>query len=173
MAMGSCASRLATADLRTSPFAVTHRIRLGTRPLNLAVTPTGRVYWGEYFSNHARGDIAIFGSLDFGETWDVFYIFPKNTIRHIHGIFYDRRRDSHWILTGDENEECKIMRASCDLRDIDIVIASSQQARAVCVNMAQEGLYCASDAPNEANYIYRLGMNEAVKRLAAINGSSL
>src|SRR5947209_3961439 len=114
-------------------FRVSHPIERGTRPLHLASTPEGRLYWGEYFDNAARDEVHIYGSDDCGLTWEVAYTFPKRAIRHVHNIVYDQWEHCLWVLTGDDGPECRILRASCDFRQVDTVISGNQQARAVAL----------------------------------------
>ena len=97
-------------------FRVTHRILRGTRPLHIAVTPEDRLYWGEYFDNPDRDEVHVYASADQGATWDVAYTFAKGEIRHIHNIVSDAWENCLWMLTGDNGEECRILRASCDFR---------------------------------------------------------
>ena len=154
-------------------FRISHRISRGIRPLNIAVTDDDWILWGEYFDNSGRDEVYIYGSKDYGETWDVVHAFPKGKIRHIHNIVYDRWEKCLWILTGDYGEECKIIQASCDLKEMDVILCGNQQGRAVAIIPTQEALFFASDTPLETNYVYRLDRSRKVSRLAALSGSSL
>src|SRR6266700_1362587 len=95
-------------------FQVTHSLQRGTRPLNIAVTPDSHIFWGEYFDNLARDEVHIYGSEDRGASWKIVHSFPKNSIRHVHNIVYDRWEDCLWVLTGDIGEECRVLRVSRD-----------------------------------------------------------
>ncbi len=154
-------------------FRVTHKILQGTRPLNIAVTPSGQAYWGEYFDNPSRDEVHIYASNDHGSTWQIAYTFSKGTIRHIHNIVYDRWENCLWILTGDDGAECRILRASCDLKTIDVALAGNQQARAVAMVPAAEGLYFSSDTPLEANHIYHLDRSAKLSILHSLDSSSI
>jgi hypothetical protein len=153
-------------------FCVTHRVARGTRPLHITATPTGGVFWGEYFDNAARDEVHIYGSRD-GKTWDTAYTFPRGAIRHVHNIVYDQWENCLWILTGDYGEECRILRAACDFSRVETVLQGNQQARAVALVPVQDGLYFSSDTPLEPNFIYRLDRSGNLSRLAAIGGSSI
>jgi len=153
-------------------FKVTHRVDRGTRPLNLTVTNRDWVFWGEYFDNVGRDEVSIYGSQERGEKWEVVHTFPKGTVRHVHNIVYDRWDDCLWVLTGDYGNECKIIRASCNWKDVDVVLSGDQKTRAVALVPTREALYFASDTPLEANYIYRLDRSGALGRIATISGSS-
>ena len=154
-------------------FQVTWRVRRGTRPLDLVVTPAGAVYWGEYFDNPKREPVHVYGSLDGGRTWEVVYTFPAGSIRHVHSITYDRYADCLWVLTGDYGRECGIMRVSPDWRTVETMLSGSQQTRAVHPVPMPDGLYFATDTELEMNSIYRLGRDGSLERLASIAGSGM
>jgi hypothetical protein len=156
-----------------SEFRVTHTIARGTRPLHITVVPGGAVFWGEYFDNAARDEVHIYASSDGGATWNVAHTFPKGAIRHVHNIVHDPWADCLWILTGDYGDECRILRANCDLRSIETVLKGNQQARAVALVPTEDGLYVSSDTPLEQNFIYRLSRDGAWSRLAPISSSSI
>lgn len=154
-------------------FRVSHRIERGTRPLHIASTPNGRLFWGEYFDNRDRDEVHIYGSHDGGLTWDVAYTFIKGTVRHVHNIVYDQWEDCLWILMGDYGTECQILRASLDLRAMDVVLSGTQQARAAALIPMRDAIYFSSDTPLESNHIYRLTRNGAVSKVANIAGPSI
>ena len=154
-------------------FRISCRIPRGTRPLHIATTPQGHLYWGEYFDNPGRDEVHIYASSDRGDTWHVAYTFPKGAIRHVHNIVYDSWQNCLWILTGDNGCECRILRASCELKDVETVLSGNQQARAVAAVPSEEGLYFSSDTPLEKNFIYRLNSDGNLARLAELNGSSI
>ena len=106
-------------------------------------------------------------------TWQIAYSFPKNSIRHIHNIIYDRWGNYFWVLTGDVGEECRVLRASLDWKHVETVMSGNQQARAVAAVPTADGLYFASDTPLEQNYIYKLDRQNKLTRLAEINASVL
>ena len=136
--VGAVPGALVTRTPGSNEFRVTHRIQRGTRPLHITAVPSGKIYWGEYFDNRERAEVHIYVSTDRGRTWQIAYTFPAGSIRHVHNIVYDRWGDCLWILTGDEGAECKVLRASCDLRSVEVVLAGNQQARAVAAIPTQE-----------------------------------
>jgi hypothetical protein len=162
--------RLAAGE---SAFRVSHRVLRGTRPLNMAVTPPDQILWGEYFDNPHREEVHIYSSLDRGATWDVAYTFPRGAIRHVHNIVYDQWENCLWILTGDDGAECRILRASCDFSVVDVVLSGKQQARAVALVPAPEGIYFSSDTPFEINHVYRLDRRGNLAELAELSSSSI
>jgi hypothetical protein len=140
-------------------FRITHRVRRGMRPLNIAVAPDGRALWGEYFDNPRRDEVHIYGSTDGGESWGVIYTFPRRSIRHVHNIVYDRWAGCFWVLTGDLGRECRILRMSEDWKTLEEVREGDQQARAVALVPTAGGLFFASDTPLEKNHIYCMDRN--------------
>jgi len=154
-------------------FAATYTITRGTRPLHITAVPNGTVFWGEYFDNASRDEVHIFASTDQGQIWNVAYTFPRGAIRHVHNIVHDPWADCLWVLSGDYGDECRILRASCDFTEVEAVLQGNQQARAVALVPAEDGLYFSSDTPLELNHIYRLDRRGALTQLSAISSSSI
>jgi hypothetical protein len=154
-------------------FTITHRIRRGTRPLHITATPDGRVYWGEYFDNPNRDEVHIYVSTDRGRSWDVAYTFPRHSIRHVHNIVHDEYGSGLWILTGDDTDECKILHASADFKDVEVALCGDQQARAVALVPMTDAVYFASDTPLERNHIYSLDRSGSVTKAADIASSCI
>ena len=154
-------------------FKVSHRVLRGTRPLHIATTPDDHVYWGEYFDNPDRHEVHIYASSDHGSTWEVAYTFPRGAVRHVHNIVYDEWANCLWVLTGDNGSECRILRASCDFKNVDVVLSGNQQARAVALVPTSDGLYFSSDTPLESNHLYRLGRDGSLTELASLSSSSI
>jgi hypothetical protein len=175
--VGAVPGALVTRIPGSDEFSVTHKVARGTRPLHVTAVPSGRIYWGEYFDNRERANVHIYVSIDCGRSWEIAYTFPAGTIRHVHNIVYDRWGDCLWILTGDEGAECKVLRASCDLRSVEEVLAGNQQTRAVAAIPSQFGLYISTDTPLENNRVYRLdqqpGQSGSVEQVGELASSSI
>jgi hypothetical protein len=154
-------------------FGITHKVVRGTRPLHIATTPDDHIFWGEYFNNPRRDEVHIYASTDRGSHWDIAYTFPTGKIRHVHNIVYDKWENCFWVLTGDEGSECRILRASCDFRNVDVILSGSQQTRAAALAPTEDALYFASDTPFERNHVYRLDRRGNLRRVAALNGPSI
>lgn len=168
--VGAVPGAVITRTSGSGEFHVTHKILRGTRPLHIAAVPSGKMYWGEYFDNRERAEVHIYASADRGSTWQIAYTFPAGSIRHVHNMIYDPWGDCLWILTGDDGAECKVLRASCDLRSMEVVLAGNQQARAVAAIPTRNGLYLSTDTPSEKNHVYwldRAGKVEIVGDLAS------
>jgi hypothetical protein len=164
---------IVTLPPNENEFRTTHLITRGTRPLHITAVPGGAVFWGEYFDNASRDEVHIYASGDGGATWSVAYTFPKGAIRHIHNLVHDPWANCLWVLTGDYADECRILRASCDFKDVEVVLQGNQQARAVALFPMEDGLYFSSDTPLEANFVYRLDRAGTLTRLAPLSSSSI
>lgn len=162
--------RLAPAGME---FQLSHLVLRGTRPLHIAVTPGDHIFWGEYFDNPRRDEVHIYASTDRGCHWNVAYTFPRGAIRHVHNIVYDRWEHCLWVLTGDNGTECRILRASCDFRQVEVVLSGHQQARAVALAPTPEALYFSSDTPLERNHVHRMDRRGNLREVATLPSSSI
>jgi len=172
--IGIVAKNIVVMESNEKEFISTFKIKRGTRPLGMAVTPDGKIYWGEYFKNRKRKEVYIYGSEDGGCTWDVVYAFPKKTIRHVHNVLYDPYENCLWILTGDEGREPKIMKASLDWKYVDVILEGSQQARSATMIFKKDSIFFATDTPHEQNYIYRLDRKtERIEKIFPLPGPSM
>lgn len=152
-------------------FEVAHRVTRGTRPLNVCLAPSGRLYFGEYFANQERGEVHVYGSDD-GRSWDVVHSFAAGSIRHVHGIWPDPHRGGVWVLTGDDDHESGIYFSGDDFASLDPVATGSQRARAVTVLPTAEGLVVPTDTPREPNVIQFMDTDTgALEPVAAVPGS--
>ena len=154
-------------------FRVKHKVVRGSRPLHICAVPDAMIYFGEYFDNRERSEVHIYGSEDHGCTWRIAYTFPKSAVRHIHNIVYDRWQNCLWILTGDDGDECRILRASRDLRSIETVLSGGQQVRAVALVPTADGIYFSSDTPLERNHIYHLDRDGNLSTVSDLPSSSI
>jgi hypothetical protein len=154
-------------------FHISHKVHRGTRPLHITITPDDRIFWGEYFDNPQKGEVHIYSSSDRGSTWAVAYTFPRRAVRHVHNVVYDRWANCLWVLTGDHGAECRILRASCDFRSVELVASASQQTRAVALIPTPDGLFFSSDTPLERNFVYHLDRQDRLTQLANLSSSSL
>ena len=171
--VGAVPGAIVTCAAGSNEFHIRHKMLRGTRPLHITATPSGTIYWGEYFDNCDRAEVHIYASADRGSTWHVAHTFPAGAIRHVHNIVYDRWGDCLWILTGDEGAECKVLRASCDLRSIESVLSGNQQARAVAAVLTPDYLYLSTDTPYERNHVYRLDRAGRLDQVRDLNSSSI
>jgi hypothetical protein len=171
--IGAVPRAIVTLQPGETEFRASHHVLRGTRPLHLAVTPNDHVFWGEYFDNPQRDEVHIYASTDKGSHWDVAHTFAKGAIRHVHNIVYDEFENCLWVLTGDEGSECRILRASCDFKNVNVILSGSQQTRSAALVPTRDALYFSSDTPLESNHIYRLDRSGNVSQVAPIASSSI
>ena len=171
--IGAVPHAIITLALGETEFRVSHRVLRGTRPLHFGATPGGHVFWGEYFDNSRRDEVHIYGSTDRGAHWDVAYTFAKGEIRHVHNVIYDEFENCFWLLTGDEGRECRILRASCDFKNVDVVLSGSQQVRSAALVPTRDAVYFSSDTPLEKNHVYRLDRGGTLAMIALLPSSSI
>ena len=144
----------------------------GSRPISLAVAPDGPIVFGEYWSNSAREEVKVYGSYDAGVTWETLFAFPAGSIRHIHGITYDRWDDCFWVCTGDHGDEPGLYRASADFSEVEELLKGGQANRFYSVHADEACLLMATDTALAPNYIVVFDKNSgAVTRLQAIENS--
>ena len=137
-------------------YKKTFNVTKGTRPLNMCVDSEGSLYFGEYLSNQNREKVHIFKSIDSGRTWEICYTFPKNTIRHIHGVFYDKYEDLVWFATGDLDGECIIGHTDDSFETVKVFKQGEQKYRAVQLLFFKDFIIYGTDTEYEKNYIYRI-----------------
>src|SRR5207244_8020567 len=92
---------IVTLKAGEAEFKVTQKIGRGTRPLHIATTPKGEVFWGEYFDNDQRSEAHIFGSHDGGLTWDVAHTFSEVAVCQFLNIVNMMWTEHIWSLIVD------------------------------------------------------------------------
>jgi len=168
---------LATKD--TKKYIKKFHIPRGNKPLNICATPNGDLYFGEYilngrFSDTERSSVHIYKSEDNGQTWDICYTFPKDTIRHIHGIFYDKYTNKIWVTTGDRDNECLIASTSNRFKNLEILKRGKQKYRAVTLLFYKNYIVYGTDTEHEENYIYSINRTTSKETcLVKLHGSVL
>ena len=130
------------------------------------------IYWGEYGSNPNRGEVNIY-TISQDEKIEIAYTFPKQTIRHIHNIFFDVAENCFWIFTGDNDKKAGIYMASRDWASVRAVKTGEQRYRAVVGFPYKGGVIYATDSVCDANHIYVLNADGILNKLAPINGSCI
>lgn len=137
----------------TGVFEKCFNITRGTRPLNLCEDREGNVYFGEYFHNPDRENVHIYRSKDQGLSWEVVYTFPEKSIRHIHGLHFDKFTDSIWVTTGDLEGECIIGNTKDKFRTLDFVFRGGQEYRACNLLFYENKILYGTDTETAANQI--------------------
>ncbi len=155
-------------------YKKTFVVTRGSRPMNMCEDRKGFLYFGEYFRNDERDEVHIFKSVDVGKTWEICYSFPRKTIRHIHGIFYDKYKNLIWFATGDLDGECIIGHTKDSFDTVEIFKKGEQKYRVVQLLFFKDFIIYGTDTEYEKNYIYKLDRNSYVEHcLQEIQGSVL
>ncbi|MFQ5786905.1 MAG: hypothetical protein ACE5H1_02910 [Thermodesulfobacteriota bacterium] len=159
-------------DIASGNMERSFSILRGSRPLFVCQSQDGALFWGEYFRNPARDEVNIYTSEDCAKTWHVKYTFKKNSIRHVHGIFYDPYDNGVWVTTGDEDQENAIWTTNNSFRTLEMVRGGNQQSRAIQLVFTQDHVYYGTDTPYEMNHICRIDRcSGKIETLADVGGS--
>jgi hypothetical protein len=167
------------AQKNSKEYKKTFHIARGNKPLNICMDRQGNLYFGEYvlngrFVDTQRSEVHIYRSQDNGRNWEICYTFPKNTIRHIHGIFYDAYTDRLWVTTGDQDDECMIAYSEDAFKTLHVLKQGAQRYRAVTLLFYADCIIYGTDTEHEQNYIYSIDRHTGKERvLQALQGSVL
>ncbi len=138
---------------KTGIFVKCFNITRGTRPLNVCEDSEGNVYFGEYFHNPERENVHIYMSKNQGLSWEIAFTFPEKSIRHIHGIHFDKYTNSIWITTGDLEGECIIGNTMDKFETLDFVFRGGQEYRACNLLFYQDKILYGTDSETAGNQI--------------------
>jgi hypothetical protein len=90
------------------------------------------------------------------DTLDVVHVFPPNSIKHVHGIYFDKFSGSLVCLTGDKDSECRMLRSFDGFRTIETIGEGDETWRAVSVVFGRDNFYYGTDAEFRVNQIFRV-----------------
>lgn len=121
-----------------------------------AVDDNGDIFFGEYLANDERGEMRIYKYSQGSDELEIAYTFPPNSIKHIHGLYYDKFTRSIFCLTGDNDSECQILRSSDGFATVEVVGSGDESWRAVSILFDESHFYYGTDAEFRANNIYKV-----------------
>ena len=134
------------------------------------------IVYGEYWGNPDQEKVSIVQKTDIG-SWHIAYSFPPHTIKHIHGLVPDYKRNCVYILTGDSAHESGIWKAQENFSIVEPLLIGSQSYRSCIAFPIKLGLLFATDTPLENNYLcilYLDGENKGkVEKLHDLEGSCI
>jgi hypothetical protein len=132
----------------------------------------GNIFFGEYLANDERGEMRIYRYEAGSESLEVAYTFPPNSIKHIHGIYFDEFTKSLFCLTGDDLHECQILQSFDGFQTVETVGQGDETWRAVSLLFNEDSLFYGMDAEFRTNHIYQFNRetNER-KSLGEVSGT--
>jgi hypothetical protein len=137
-----------------------------------AIDGNGNIFFGEYIANTERGEMRIYKYATGTDSLEIAYTFPPNTIRHIHGLYFDKFTNSIFCLTGDDERECQILRSFDNFKTMEIVGQGDETWRAVSVLFDKDSFFYGMDAEYRANHIYKISRkNWERKSLGEVSGT--
>ena len=128
----------------------------------------GLVY-GEYGWNDEKGKVNIVRFT--GEEWKPVYTFAPNTITHIHGLIPDHERQCIYILTGDQDNESGIWKATDNFLNVEPVIIGKQKYRSCAAIIRNGRIIYATDTPIENNYLLETDFKNEPKVICELPGT--
>ena len=148
-----------------------------TRPCRVlrsacAVDKNGDVFFGEYLANSERGEMHIYRYSPGADALQIAYTFPENSVRHIHGIYFDSFTDSVFCLTGDDEKECRFLRSPDGFKTLETIGEGDETWRAVSVLFDEHSFFYGMDAEYRTNHVYQVRReNLERKSLGEVNGT--
>jgi hypothetical protein len=130
------------------------------------------VYFGEYLNGHDRA-IRIFRIDVTRPVVETCWSFPREEIKHVHAIHYDRFRNRLWICTGDLDHESAFYYTDDEFGSVHRFAGDDQTWRAIAVLFDEKGMEWGMDAGKDApamaiNKIYRYDFDSGLRTEKAI-----
>lgn len=148
-----------------------------TRPMNrgICTSSTGITYVADYVPNKRRRDpIRIFGSRDlrsFEPVWE----FPPGDIRHIHALIPDPEDCQRiWVLTGDEDPECRVLFTDDEFRSMGVFLSEGQRTRVTDMIIQDGNLIWGMDSPMATSFLLSASKKSpgSIRKLLELPGSA-
>lgn len=137
-----------------------------------AVDQNKDIYFGEYLANDERGEMFIYKYISGSDLLEVVYTFPANSIKHIHGLYFDEYTNSIFCLTGDEEKECQILQSFDGCNSFEVIGKGDETWRAVSILFDENNLYYGTDAEFRSNHIYKVNRKTLERtQLGEVNGT--
>lgn len=147
--LASCNKKLLLKSPVSENFRVVHNLRFGNKPClkGICIDGNGFIYYGEYSSSRKRENpVAVFRSIDNGNSFEIISEFAPGEVRHIHFIQWDRFGQCLWMGTGDQENECKILCSDNDGKSWNLVGFGSQLWRSVGLMFTEKYIYWGTDS---------------------------
>jgi hypothetical protein len=123
---------------------------------SIAVLEGKELYFGEYGNNPGRAEVPLYRSLDSGKHWQTIFVFPPGKIKHVHGCYYDPFEKKVWVLTGDFKDECHILCADREFKNVEWIGDGQQLYRACNVFFEKDSVHWIMDSQLQNSYHIKL-----------------
>lgn len=144
----------------------------GSKPLNICIAPSSKLFFGEYFQNMDKQAVNIYCSEDNAQTWHIAYTFLKGNINHIHGIFFDKYTYRIWVATGDRENECIIGYTEDEFKTFVEVFRGGQEYRTCQLFFYKDFIVFGTDTQYQQNVIKMFDRNTLeITELQKVQGS--
>lgn len=153
-------------------FEKVFAIPRGSKPLNICIAPSGKLFFGEYFQNMNKQAVNIYCSEDNAQTWHIAYTFSEGNINHIHGIFFDKYTNRIWVATGDRGNECIIGYTEDEFKTFVEVFRGGQEYRTCQLFFYKDFIVFGTDTQYEQNVIKKFDRQTLeITELQEVQGS--
>jgi hypothetical protein len=123
---------------------------------SVSVVNKSHIYFGEYGMNPNRTEVPVYRSLNGGNTWEVIFLFPQGKIKHVHGCYFDPYEDKIWVFSGDFENECHILCADRDFKNVEWIGDGNQIYRTCNAFFEQDFVHWVMDSQLQDSYHIRL-----------------
>lgn len=128
----------------------------GSKPLNACISPSGKIYFGEYFQNIEKQAVNIYCSEDNAQNWHIVHTFPQGNINHIHGIFFDKYTNRIWVATGDRENECIIGYTEDEFESFVELLRGGQEYRTCQLFFYKDFIVFGTDTQYQRNMLKKI-----------------
>jgi len=143
-------------------------------PLRLNRGPGDVVVWGEYAAALPPKPMRLFASRDGGRSFEAVMTLERDTIGHVHNLFWDSAAGHYWLLAGDHGHHPGIARISADFGHLEWLGKGEQCYRAVHVFDLGDRLVYATDSEVATNHLVSLDKATGrTERLRELEGSCI
>lgn len=127
-----------------------------TRPMNrgLCTSGQGLTYIADYFDNRDRQRAVRIHRMDRAGHFEVAWEFPPREVRHVHALIPDPEDEGRiWVLTGDGDQESRILFTDDQFRSLRVFRQDGQRTRAVDLIIREGMLFWGMDSPETTSFI--------------------
>lgn len=144
----------------------------GSKPLNICIASSGKLFFGEYFQNMDKQAVNIYCSEDNAQTWHIAYTFQEGNINHIHGLFFDPFTNCIWVATGDREDECIIGFTEDEFKTFVEVFRGGQEYRTCQLFFYKDFIVFGTDTQYQQNVLKKFDRETLeITELQKVQGS--